>query len=93
MSSHSSLKRGMKKYSRNGSRRKSPTNLDLNAPPPTPAATEDRPTEENCVAAVGEVVRAGMAFSPIDVDEMEDDDVQMLSSPRAFLQVFLCCSE
>lgn len=77
----------MKKCARDASRRKSTLTIDLNTPPAVseqPEGTWEEPAPT--VVAVVEAPTARMNVSPIDVEAIEDDDVQMLFSPRAISQ-------
>ncbi|KAI0523030.1 hypothetical protein KFK09_005420 [Dendrobium nobile] len=82
MSSMASARRGMKKQARDASRRKSSLTIDLNSPPSAPAVRHAEGT-----SAMAEAATAEMTALPIDIEAIEDDDVQLLSSPRAFTQV------
>ncbi|KAG0462638.1 hypothetical protein HPP92_021114 [Vanilla planifolia] len=88
MSSQASPKRNMKKYARDASRRKFSLNVDLNDPPVMPEIRQPVGASEAAQGRVAapEVLTSGMAVLPIDVEAIEDDDVQMLSSPRDFNQ-------
>lgn len=81
MSSLASPRRGTKKYARGTSLQKSFLTVDLNALPEAPPIRLSEGTSGMAETATDE-----MPASPIDVEAIEDDDVQMLSSSWAFSQ-------
>lgn len=84
MSYLASPRRAAKKYARAASRQKSFITVDLNDPPSVPPIWQTEGT-----SGVAEIPTVEIAASPIDVEAIEDDDVQLLSSSWAFSQVFL----
>ncbi|KAK8949485.1 hypothetical protein KSP39_PZI005418 [Platanthera zijinensis] len=89
MSSVVSPKRSMKKCARDASRRKSTLTIDLNTPPAVSETVQPEGTWEGpapTAVAVVDASTARMIVSPIDVEAIDDDDVQMLFSPRVISQ-------
>lgn len=82
----------MKKCARDASRLKSALTIDLNTPPAAPETrqpAEILPVTQGPSTTVETEVEASTVpvnLTPIEIEVIDDDDVQLLSSPRAFTQ-------
>ncbi|XP_020598196.1 E3 ubiquitin-protein ligase RNF4-like [Phalaenopsis equestris] len=81
MNSLASTKRGTKKYARGASRQKTFLTVDLNVPLSAPPFGQSEGT-----SGMAETATAEITASPIDVEAIDDDEVQMLPSTWAFSQ-------
>ncbi|KAJ6790454.1 E3 ubiquitin-protein ligase RNF4-like [Iris pallida] len=96
MSANSTASSSQRRYSRRNSardaltRRKPALDVDLNCLPPRTAAAAEGLLSLSSPAVVGAAaaapIGAGASAAPIDVEAIDDDDLQLLSSPRGFPQ-------